>query len=92
MYSCEGEYLAAISAQAEAEAQYEYYRQYQEYLDSLIEAKQYELFSIEYCLDLLMSKEFAESGLTASQYLSQKKEKLFNIKKQPEQENEGLPF
>lgn len=92
MYSCEGEYLAAMSAQAEAEAEMEQYRQYQEYLDNLIEAKQFELFSIEYCLDLLMSRDFKKSGLTPQQYLSKKKEQLQLPKEPVKSESQTLDF
>ena len=92
MYSCEGEYLAAMSAQGEAEAEMEQYRQYQEYLDNLIEAKQFDLYGVEYCLDLLMSKDFGKSGLTPQQYLSKKKEQLLKPKEPVTSESQTLDF
>ena len=77
-YECEADYNAAMAAQAESEAQYyaEEQQQYNEYLDNLIESKQYQVFGIEICLDFLNSKEYEKSGLTPQQFLSYKKEQL----------------
>jgi hypothetical protein len=81
-YECEADYNAAMSAQAESEAQYnmEQERQYIEYLDALIENKQYQVFGIEICLDLLNSMEYEKSGLTPQEFLSYKKDQLLHPK------------
>ena len=68
------DYEAGYAAQAEAEyqAQMEYY----DYLDKLIESKQYELHAVEIALDMLNSKEFANSGLSAKDYLDAERKRL----------------
>jgi hypothetical protein len=73
-YSCEEEYMAAMSAQAEAEAE-AYYEQgmaYQEHLENLIEAKKFDIFAAYVALDWLHSKEFSDSGLTAIEFIQGK--------------------
>lgn len=62
----------AGQAQAEYEAQMAYY----EYLDSLIADKQYQLHAIEIALDMLNSKEYANSGLSAKDYLYAERKSL----------------
>ena len=65
------EYEAAASA-AEAEAQQEY--EYQEYLGKLLENGETALFAAYVALDWLHSKEFDESGLSAIEFITKKKE------------------
>jgi hypothetical protein len=100
-YSCEGEYMAAMNAQAEAEAYYEQEMAYQEYLESLIEAKKFDIFAAYVALDWLESKEFADSGLTAIEFIQNKLKTMLKPKEQPkstQQEpqqpkiNNSLPF
>jgi len=62
----------AGQAQSEYEAQMAYY----EYLDGLIEAKEYQLYAIEIALDMLNSKKFANSGLSAKDYLDAERKRL----------------
>ena len=62
----------AGQAQAEYEAQMAYYQ----YLDSLIQAKEYQLHAVEIALDMLNSKEFANSGLSAKDYFNAERQKL----------------
>lgn len=87
-YECEADYNAAMAGEAEAEYHFEQERQYNEYLDGLIESKQYQVFGIEICLDFLNSKEYEKSGLTPQQFLSYKKEKLLNS----DLENKSIGF
>ncbi len=82
-YSCEGEYMAAMNAQAEAEAYYEQEMAYQEYLESLIEAKKFDIFAAYVALDWLHSKEFADSGLTAIEFIQNKLKTMLKPKEQP---------
>jgi hypothetical protein len=65
----------AGQAQAEYEAQMAYY----EYLDGLISDKQYQLHAVEIALDMLNSKQFANSGMSAKDWLNEEKKRLFNI-------------
>jgi hypothetical protein len=70
------EYEAGYAAQAEAEYQAE--MEYYAYLDKLIEDKQYQLHAVEMALDMLNSKEFANSELSAKDYLNAVKKRLTN--------------
>jgi hypothetical protein len=62
----------AGQAQAEYEAQMAYY----EYLYSLIEAKEYQLHAIEIALDMLNSKQFADSKMSAKDWLDSERKRL----------------
>ena len=62
----------AGQAQAEYEAQMAYY----EYLDSLIADKQYQLHAVEIALDMLNSKEFANSGMSPKGWLDSERKRL----------------
>jgi hypothetical protein len=62
----------AGQAQAEYEAQMAYY----EYLDSLIEAKEYQLHAVEIALDMLNSKEFVNSGMLPKDWLDSERKRL----------------
>jgi hypothetical protein len=62
----------AGQAQAEYEAQMAYY----EYLDSLIADKQYQLHAVEISLDMLNSKEFANSGMSPKDWLDAERKRL----------------
>jgi hypothetical protein len=62
----------AAQAQAEYEAQMAYY----EYLDGLIEAKEYQLHAVEMALDMLNSKEFANSGMSPKDWLDSERKRL----------------
>ena len=68
------EYEAGYAAQAEAE--YEAQMAYYEYLDSLIEAKEYQLHAVEIALDMLNSKEFANSGMLPKDWLDLERKRL----------------
>jgi hypothetical protein len=62
----------AGQAQAEYEAQMAYY----EYLDGLIADKQYQLHAVEIALDMLNSKEFANSGMSPKDWLDAERKRL----------------
>lgn len=62
----------AGQAQAEYEAQMAYY----EYLDSLIADKQYQLHAVEIALDMLNSKEFANSSMSPKDWLDSERKRL----------------
>lgn len=62
----------AGQAQAEYEAEMAYY----EYLDSLIADKQYQLHAVEIALDMLNSKEFANSGMSPKDWLDAERKRL----------------
>jgi hypothetical protein len=68
------EYEAGYAAQAEAEywAEMEYYA----YLDKLIDEKQYQLHAVEIALDMLNSKEFANSGMSPKDWLDAERKRL----------------
>lgn len=68
------DYEMGCAGQAEAEyhAQMEYY----DYLDKLIESKQYELHAVEIALDMLNSKEFANSGMPPKDWLDSERKRL----------------
>ena len=71
------DYEMGYAAQAEAEAQAE--MEYHAYLDRLIENKQYELLALEIALDMLNRKAFADSGMSAKDWLNEERKRLFNI-------------
>jgi len=64
------------AAAAEAEALQEL--KYQEYLENLLRAGEGGLYAAHVALDWLHSREFAESGLSAIEFITKKKEKLEN--------------
>lgn len=64
----------ANAAAAEAEAQQE--EDYQNYLKKLLEHNENALFAAHVAEDWLMSKEFAESNLTALEYIKKLREKF----------------
>jgi hypothetical protein len=64
----------AGQAQAEYEAQMAYY----EYLDSLIADKKYQLHAIQVAIDILESKQFTDSGLSAKDYLDSERKRLMS--------------
>jgi len=68
----EFEQNCAAQAQAEYEAEMAYY----EYLEGLIADKQYQLHAIEVVMDMLNSKHFADSGLSAKDYLDAERKRL----------------
>ena len=70
------EYEAGYAAQAQAEAEYQAEMEYYTYLDKLIEDKQYQLHAVEIALDMLNSKEFANSGMSAKDYLDAERKRL----------------
>jgi hypothetical protein len=75
--SYDGYYEAqAHAAAAEAEAQQE--QEYQDYLGKLLEKGETTLFAAYVALDWLYSKEFAESGLSAIEFITKKKDMLQN--------------
>ena len=68
------DYETGYAAQAEAEYQAE--MAYYDYLDKLIEDKQYKLHAIEIALDMLNSKEFIHSGFSAKDFFAIERNKL----------------
>ena len=68
-YEAEG-YAAAAEAEQEIA--------YQNYLGELLEKGETALFAANVALDWLHSKEFAESGLSAIEFITKKKEKFQN--------------
>lgn len=77
--------------QEEAEQEAEYYRQYYDFLDSLIADKNYFLHGIYTVIDLLNSNEFATSGLKPLDFLIKKKDELEKPIKQITKKDD-LPF
>lgn len=85
MFNNEAEYNDAMASQAyyeaeqasyaaEAEAQQE--AEYENYLNKLLERGENALFAAHVAEDWLMSKEFAESNLTALEYIRKLREKF----------------
>jgi len=70
------EYEAGWAAQAQAQAEYEAQMAYYEYLDGLIADKQYQLHAVEIALDMLNSKEFANSGMSPKDWLDAERKRL----------------
>lgn len=70
-YEAQG-YAAAAEAEAEQE------QEYQNYLDKLLEKGETALFAAYVALDWLHSKEFANSGLSAVEFITKQKEKFQN--------------
>jgi hypothetical protein len=68
------EYEAGCAAQAEAE--YESQMAFYEYLDGLIADKKYQLHAIEIVLDMLNSKNFANSGMSPKDWLNAERNRL----------------
>ena len=64
------------AAAAEAEAQQE--QEYQDYLGKLLEKGETALFAAYVALDWLHSKEFSESGLSAVEFFTKKKDEFQN--------------
>lgn len=80
MENYDGYYEAeAYAAAAEAEAQQEH--EYQDYLEKLLEKGETALFAAHIALDWLHSKEFIESGLSAIEFITKKKD-IFQNKNQ----------
>ena len=63
---------------AQAQAEYESQMAYYEYLDGLIKAKEYQLHAVEMALDMLNSKEFANSGMSPKDWLDSERKRLTN--------------
>lgn len=79
-FESEQHYNECMAAQAEAEAHNAEQEAYYEYLGDLLDNRQFDLYAIEICLDMLNSREFKKSGLTAQEFLSLKKVKLLEPK------------
>ena len=56
MYSCEGEYNDAMSAQGQAEAEHQQEMMYFDFLNDLIDNKEYYLHSLYITIDKLMAE------------------------------------
>lgn len=69
-------YYEAQGYAAAAEAEQE--QEYQNYLDKLLEKGETALFAAYVALDWLHSKEFADSGLSAVEFITKQKEKFQN--------------
>jgi hypothetical protein len=72
-YQSEEEYNEAMSGQAQAEAEYHHRQDWEEYLNELLFAQQYTLFAIEVGIDMLNSRAFSSSGLSAIDYFIKRK-------------------
>jgi hypothetical protein len=70
------EYEAGWAAQAQAQAEYEAQMAFYEYLDGLIADKKYQLHAIEIVLDMLNSKNFANSGMSPKDWLNAERNRL----------------
>jgi len=95
MYSCQEEYDAAMSAQAEAEAQCGMEMEWENYLSDLLDKKKFDLFALEIACNHLHSKSFKDSGLQAVEYLTLLKTNLISPPKpeeKPVANNDDLPF
>jgi hypothetical protein len=68
------EHEAGYAAQAQAE--YEAEMAYYDYLDKLIENKQYQLHAIHVAQDMINSKEFVNSGMSFKDWLYKEKNRL----------------
>ena len=93
-FESEQHYNECMSAQAEAEGQALHEQQcaYNEYLQDLIDGGEFELYAIEVCLDMLNSRTFEKSGLTAQAFLTSKKQAIEALKESPITENSEMPF
>jgi len=74
MTQTQWEYEAGYAEQAEAEYWAE--MEYNAYLNKLIEDKQYRLHAVHLALDILNSKDFKNSGLSATDYFFAEKKRL----------------
>jgi len=95
MYSCQEEYDAAMSAQAEAEDEYSAAIEFELYMCELLDKKQFDLFALEITCQHLHSKRFKDSGLSAVEYLTLLKTDLINPPKpesKPIEKPDDLPF
>jgi hypothetical protein len=70
------DYEMGCAGQAQAQAEYEAQMAYYEYLDGLIADKQYQLHAVEIALDMLNSKEFANSGMSPKDWLDAERKRL----------------
>ena len=66
------EYEAGCAAEAEYEAQMAFC----EYLDKLIADREYQLHALEIALDMLNSKDFVNSGMSAKDWLDAERKRL----------------
>ena len=67
----------SYAAAAEAEAQQE--QEYQDYLGKLLDKGETALFAAYVALDWLHSKEFADSGLSAVDFITKQKDKFQSL-------------
>lgn len=70
------QYDYEMGCAGEAQAEYEAQMAYYEYLDGLIATQQYQLHAIEVVMDMLNSKHFVNSGLSAKEYLDAERKRL----------------
>ena len=61
---------------AQAEAEYEAQMAFYEYLDKLIADREYQLHALEIALDMLNSKNFANSGMSPKDWLTAERNRL----------------
>ena len=73
----QAEYEAAMNAQAQAE--YEEREAFNQYLDSLIHQKKFQLLSIEIVLDIIRNEYSEKNGKTIVEFLNEKRLKLVEI-------------
>ena len=93
------QYEYEMNCAGQAQAEYEQQMAYYEYLDGLIESKQYQLHAIETVIDMLNSKRFIESKMTDKDFLFLVKSELLTKKSPSKQADEvivvldnSLPF
>ncbi|MGL6120675.1 MAG: hypothetical protein ACRC0V_09240 [Fusobacteriaceae bacterium] len=67
-YDNENEYNYALQCEAENDAKEAHFN----YMNELIDSKNYEIFAIEYCLDLLNSKSYTKGFLDYRTFLENK--------------------
>lgn len=91
-FESEQHYNEVMSAQAEGEAYNDAQCAYHEYLGDLLDNRQFELYAIEICLDMLNSRTFKKSGQAAQAFLTSKKQTMQSLKESPSTENGEMSF
>lgn len=81
---------ADYEAEMASAGQAEYENQYNDYLQTLLNDKQYYLFALEIIADELQSQRFKKSGLKPVDYLFQEKARLLQ-RKEKEKPKERIP-
>ena len=90
-YENDAEYNEAMNAYAAAESEAQMMQEHNDYLNDLIEAREFKLLAIEMSLHMLSEREFLNSGKTAHEYLSGLKKEILEPKAK-ENDSYELPF